>query len=69
MMTGQSSDVQIVGIFKQAEASLLFNEICRQGGFRDATVYKQRAKFGGMSVSADHRLRELESENALRIGL
>ncbi len=39
-------------------------ELCRQGGFSDATRYKWRAKFGGMQVSEAQRLRELESENA-----
>lgn len=39
-------------------------EICRKGGFSDATFYKWRAKFGGMEASDAKRLRELESENA-----
>lgn len=39
-------------------------QICRKGGFSDATFYKWRAKFGGMDVSEARRLRELESENA-----
>ena len=39
-------------------------EICRKGGFSDATFYKWRAKFGGMQVSEARRLRELEAENA-----
>ena len=39
-------------------------ELCRNGGFSDATFYKWRAKFGGMQVSEAVRLRELEGENA-----
>ena len=39
-------------------------EICREGGFSDATFYKGRAKFGGTEASDAMRLRELESENA-----
>jgi putative transposase len=39
-------------------------EICRKGGFSDATFYKWRAKFGGMEASEAKRLRELEAENA-----
>ncbi|GHD04415.1 hypothetical protein GCM10007320_65280 [Pseudorhodoferax aquiterrae] len=38
-------------------------EICRKGGFSDATFYKWRAKFGGMEASEARRLRELEEEN------
>ena len=37
-------------------------EICRKGGFSDATFYKWRAKFGGMDASLMARLRELEDE-------
>ena len=39
-------------------------ELCRKGGFSDATFYKWRAKFGGMDVLDARRLRELEGENA-----
>jgi putative transposase len=49
---------------RQAEAGLPIKELCRNGGFSDATFYKWRAKFGGMQVSEAQRLRELESENA-----
>ena len=38
-------------------------ELCRKGGFSDATFYKWRAKFGGMDVSDAKRLKELEGEN------
>jgi putative transposase len=39
-------------------------ELCRKGGFSDATFYKWRAKYGGMDVPDAKRLRELEGENA-----
>jgi putative transposase len=39
-------------------------EICRKGGFSDATFYKWRSKFGGMEASDAKRLRELEEENS-----
>ena len=39
-------------------------ELCRSGGFSDATFYKWRAKYGGMQASDAGKLRELESENA-----
>ena len=53
-----------IGFLKQAEAGLPIKELCRSGGFSDATFYKWRAKFGGMQASDAQRLRELESENA-----
>jgi putative transposase len=39
-------------------------DLCRKGGFSDATFYKWRSKFGGMEVSDAKRLKELEGENA-----
>ena len=58
------TEEQISGFIKQAEAGVPIKELCRKGGFSDATFYKWRAKFGGMDVPDAKRLRELESENA-----
>ena len=57
------TDEQIVGFLKQAEAGMPVKELCRQGGFSDATFYKWRARFGGMQASEAQRLRDLEAEN------
>jgi putative transposase len=57
------SEEKIIGFIKQAEAGMPIKEICRKGGFRDATFYKWRAKFGGMDASETKRLRDLEPEN------
>lgn len=58
------TEEQIIGFLRQAEAGMTVKELCRQGGFSDATFYKWRAKFGGMQATDAKRLRELESENA-----
>jgi putative transposase len=63
MKKSRSAEEQIIS-FKQAEAGMPIKELCRKGGFGDATFYKWRAKFGGMDVPDAKRLRELESENA-----
>ena len=55
---------QIIGFLKQADAGMPIKELCRKGGFSDATFYKWRSKFGGMDVSDAKRLKELEGENA-----
>ncbi|WP_414719155.1 IS3 family transposase [Variovorax sp.] len=52
-----------IGFIRQAEAGLPIKELCRKGGFSDATFYKWRAKYGGMDVPDAKRLRELEAEN------
>ena len=64
MKKSRFSEEQIIGYLKQAEAGMPIKELCRQGGFSDATFYKWRSKFGGMDVSDAQRLRELESENS-----
>ena len=64
MRKSKFTEDQIIGLLKQAEAGLAVAEICRKGGFSDATFYKCRAKFGGMEASDARRLRELEAENA-----
>ena len=64
MKKSRYSEEQIIGFLKQADAGMPIKELCRKGGFSDATFYKWRAKFGGMDVSDAKRLKELESENA-----
>lgn len=64
MKKSRFSEEQIIGFLKQADAGMPIKELCRQGGFSDATFYKWRTKFGGMEISDAKRLKELESENA-----
>ena len=64
MKKSRFSEEQIIGFLKQADAGMPVKELCRKGGFSDATFYKWRSKFGGMDVSDARRLRELEGENA-----
>ena len=40
------------------------SEVCRKHGISEATFYKYKAKFGGMSVSDAQKLKALELENA-----
>jgi putative transposase len=64
MKKSRFTDEQIIGFLKQAEAGMPVKELCRSGGFSDATFYKWRAKYGGMETSDASKLRDLESENA-----
>ena len=64
MRKSRYSEEQIIGFLKQADAGMPIKELCRKGGFSDATFYKWRAKFGGMDVSDARRLKELENENS-----
>ncbi len=64
MRKSRFAEEQIIGFIKQAEAGLPIKDLCRKGGFSDATFYKWRAKYGGMDVPDARRLRELEAENS-----
>ncbi len=64
MKRSKFSDNQIVSILKQAEAGQAVPDLCREHGISSATLYKWRAKFGGMDVSMMSRLKALEAENS-----
>lgn len=64
MKKSKYSEEQIIGVLRQAEAGVPVKDLCRKGGFSEATFYNWRDKYGGMQVSEARRLRELESENA-----
>ena len=64
MKSSKFTDSQIMAILKQAEAGTPVPQLCREHGVSSATVYKWRAKFGGMDTSLIARLKELEAENS-----
>ncbi|CAG0992623.1 hypothetical protein BURK2_02477 [Burkholderiales bacterium] len=64
MRKSKYTEEQIIGFLKQAETGMPVKDLCRKGGFSEATFYKWRSKFGGMEVPDAKRLRELEAENA-----
>lgn len=63
MRKSRFTEQQIIGMIKEQEAGMTTSEVCRKHGISDATFYKYKAKFGGMSVSDAQKLRALEIEN------
>ena len=54
---------QIFEILKQADAGTPTADLCRQNGISSATLYKWKAKYGGLELSEAKRLKGLEDEN------
>jgi putative transposase len=63
MKRNRFTDEQIIGILTEHEAGTAVAELCRKHGVSDASIYKWKAKFGGMDVSEAKRLKTLEDEN------
>lgn len=63
MKTSRFSDSQIIAILKQAEGGGPVPKLCREHGFINATLYKWRAKYGGMDASLMACMKELADEN------
>lgn len=64
MKRSRFSEEQIIGILKEQASGISVADLCRKHGVSDASIYKWKAKFGGMDVSEAQRLRALEDENA-----
>ena len=64
MKRSRFSEEQIIAILKEQESGVSVADLCRKHGVSDASIYKWKAKFGGMDVSEARRLRALEDENA-----
>jgi putative transposase len=63
MKRNRFTEERIISILKEHEAGTPVSELCRKHGVSDASIYKWKAKFGGMDVSEAKRLKTLEDEN------
>ena len=63
MKEGRFTTEQIIGVLKQHEAGRKVQELAREMGVSEATIYTWKSKYGGMDVSEAQRLKSLEDEN------
>ena len=64
MRKSRFTEEQIVKILQEYAAGAKVSELCRKHGMSDATLYKWKAKYGGLTVSELRRLKDLLSSNA-----
>ena len=64
MKKSNYTEEQIAFALKQAELGTPVDEVCRNLGISDATLYNWRKKFGGLGPSEVRRLKQLEDENS-----
>ena len=51
-------------MIKEYEAGVKAQELCRRYGISDATFYKYKSRYGGMTLSDAKRLKSLQEENS-----
>jgi putative transposase len=63
-MKKRFTEEQIIQVLKEYASGGSAGELCRRHGISGTTLYKWKAKYGGMEVSDAKKLKSLESENA-----
>ena len=59
------SEEQIIAILKQADNGVKTAELCRQHGIVEQTLYRWKAKYGGLDVSDARKLKHVVAELTL----
>lgn len=63
MANKKFTEEQIIGILREGEAGAKIADLCRRHGVSDATYYRWKAKYAGLTLSELKRLKALEEEN------
>ena len=58
------TEEQIIAILKEHEAGARMPDLVRKHNVSEQSIYRWKAKYGGLDISDAKRLRALESENS-----
>src|SRR2546430_13634961 len=56
------NEEQIIAVLKEAEAGIAPDELCRRHGITRGSLYRWKAKYGGVGMGEGRRLRQLGEE-------
>lgn len=63
MRKSRFTEAQIMGMLRQVEGGMAVADVCREHAISAATLYKWRAKYGGMDASMISEMKVMEDEN------
>ena len=63
MKKSRFSEEQILTAIKEHESGTPTQDLCRRLGIGAQTLYRWKAKYGGMELSEMQRLKQVEDEN------
>ena len=63
MKKSRYTESQIIKVLNEVEGGRKIKDICREYGISDATYYNWKSKYGVMTASDIHKLKDLEDEN------
>jgi len=64
MRKSKFSESHIIATLQRQERGEKTATLCRELGISEATFYRWKSQYGGLSVSELKRIKELEAENA-----
>jgi putative transposase len=63
MRKSRFSESQMIAMIKEHEAGARVEDLTRRHGISSTTLYKWKARYGGLDVSEAKKLKALEDEN------